>query len=103
MSGITPACAGKRDCPGILSGRHRDHPRVCGEKSDQYEILDELRGSPPRVRGKVNKSIQREGLGGITPACAGKSYAPKNVRFLPWDHPRVCGEKLPLKHLANVL
>ena len=50
--GITPACAGKSGCH---RGRRRscwDHPRVCGEKSDDCNFRCCSRGSPPRVRGK---------------------------------------------------
>ena len=52
-----------------------------------------VRGSPPRVRGKVPSFILRLNSSRITPACAGK-----RPRFLwqpgrLWDHPRVCGEK----------
>ena len=31
----------------------------------------------------------------ITPACAGKSSGQRPASMLPWDHPRVCGEKYP--------
>ena len=34
---------------------------------------------------------------GITPACAGKSRLQGSNLQLPGDHPRVCGEKRPLK------
>ena len=30
--GITPACAGKRECADLTAAAPRDHPRVCGEK-----------------------------------------------------------------------
>ena len=29
----------------------------------------------------------------ITPACAGKSLRLYSFMVMPWDHPRVCGEK----------
>ena len=50
-------------------------------------------GSPPRMRGKGCYMQELSGETGITPACAGKSWA-----LLGWgrgvpDHPRVCGEK----------
>ena len=91
--GITPACAGKRlcvvsRCPGLP-----DHPRVCGEKVVSFIFFHHYIGSPPRVRGKGLCACGGEGDRGITPACAGKSYA----RYENWhdikDHPRVCGEK----------
>ena len=34
LSGITPACAGKRRGRGTLRTQGQDHPRVCGEKSN---------------------------------------------------------------------
>ena len=51
----------------------RDHPRVCGEKEYVDREQDAEKGSPPRVRGKVN--------------------LPTNVVDKRRDHPRVCGEK----------
>ena len=74
MSGITPACAGKRGRPHSGPGTTRDHPRVCGEKA-AFTRLDDLRN-------------------GITPACAGKSNARPSPCGAGRDHPRVCGEKL---------
>ena len=91
---------------------------MCGEKStsDSGVVLE--RGSPPRVRGKVgNRPLWRDKRG-ITPACAGKSSMEVRVlgtvtRITPAcagksnfaagrdrtfrDHPRVCGEKAPLR------
>ena len=51
--GITPACAGKSCRRSVCSLRSRDHPRVCGEKQTDSYSWAFLRGSPPRVRGKV--------------------------------------------------
>ena len=64
--GITPAYAGKRTDTGEFSA-------ACGEKSDQLSGVDLQLGSPPRMRGKVNKFNEPLRRGGITPACAGKS------------------------------
>ena len=71
--GITPACAGRRAAKKTRRCRKKDHPRVCGEKT---EI--------------VRTFCQRVG---ITPACAGRSF--ETVGQCEWaeDHPRVCGEK----------
>ena len=111
--GITPACAG-RSCTGSRPRpRSEDHPRVCGEKAFMpmkysrqngspprvrgEEIIrrygDEDGGSPPRVRGEV---CVMQGIAmkkGITPACAGRSFAERTCRDRYQDHPRVCGEK----------
>ena len=51
--GITPAYAGKSGRRYIIASRHRDHPRVCGEKSVVNDQMPIARGSPPRMRGKV--------------------------------------------------
>ncbi len=91
--GITPACAGKSFSFFIRISQYRDHPRVCGEKSDSLLMKGMRMGSPPRVRGKVF-GLQLDDLEfGITPACAGKSVFHFHFLLLFWDHPRVCGEK----------
>ena len=92
-SGITPACAGKSAGVDDRCRLRQDHPRVCGEKPTEPEMLRSALGSPPRVRGKECGKARRAGAEGITPACAGKSRR-WPLRSAPaWDHPRVCGEK----------
>ena len=73
--GITPACAGKRCASPNIAARFKDHPRVCGEElaKAQGEVLN--KGSPPRVRGRVNHGFMTPFQDRITPACAGKSHA----------------------------
>ena len=69
---ITPAYAGK-SCIRVASiGRSRDHPRVCGEKSLFFIASVELKGSPPRMRGKESNARRKGQAHGITPAYAGK-------------------------------
>ena len=92
-SGITPACAGKRTRHTAEGRVHRDHPRVCGEKSRPSCRSSAARGSPPRVRGKAAAVCNRDCHVGITPACAGKSPLLPVLAASAWDHPRVCGEK----------
>ena len=70
---ITPACAGKSFPAFKLSDRCRDHPRVCGEKYGSARMRRVIRGSPPRVRGKVPLHYYSRFHSRITPACAGKS------------------------------
>ena len=90
---ITPACAGKSMAWMPTSISRRDHPRVCGEKwcLGMHCMCD--RGSPPRVRGKVQFSRLRDFHGRITPACAGKRETDFPGICPAGDHPRVCGEK----------
>ena len=71
--GITPACAGKSLLARTSSACPWDHPRVCGEKRQNLGPHTARKGSPPRMRGKVNQYVHDELRLGITPACAGKS------------------------------
>ena len=91
--GITPAYAGKRvQIPEYLGGG-RDHPRVCGEKIRAIFKMAFSLGSPPRMRGKVKKTVLDLSRLGITPAYAGKSASLNVLTLVFRDHPRVCGEK----------
>ena len=84
---------GKAQGVAVCETLGEDHPRVCGEKTSHSINRYRSSGSPPRVRGKVCVTFAWRHANGITPACAGKSYA-AIARLLPcWDHPRVCGEK----------
>ena len=89
---ITPACAGKTPFDGAHFDGVQDHPRVCGENVDPVHTVPRAVGSPPRVRGK--RAMKRQGVkaGGITPACAGKTFKMHYFAFSARDHPRVCGE-----------
>ena len=92
-AGITPACAGKSLSAALMSARSGDHPRMCGEKLYWLPVRSCCGGSPPHVRGKALLTQCRSAGVGITPACAGKSFAPLAVWFIFGDHPRMCGEK----------
>ena len=70
---ITPAYAGKsRYFSGGRRDR-RDHPRLCGEKSDLFLNVRKPVGSPPPMRGKVGGEGEGKDRVRITPAYAGKS------------------------------
>ena len=71
--GITPAYAGKSPLRAVFWCRHRDHPRVCGEKSLAFWHFWRCTGSPPRMRGRAITHTTRRIHYGITPAYAGKS------------------------------
>ena len=71
--GITPACAGKTGCKRARGALREDHPRVCGENSRTPGAYQRGEGSPPRVRGKHPYRSRIFSMGGITPACAGKT------------------------------
>ena len=90
---ITPAYAGKRLPLQDYSLACWDHPRVCGEKCVKAQEVKTTKGSPPRVRGKVDFYYFYTPNRRITPACAGKRTGRLMGKPLPGDHPRVCGEK----------
>ena len=98
--GITPAYAGKRIFKAWCGFSGRDHPRVCGEKGESCRSFSPGRGSPPRMRGKGQSQWYQLAEAGITPAYAGKRRKNGNCSNTNWDHPRVCGEKLPLVRVA---
>ena len=66
---------------------------MCGEKPLRSSATRFGTGSPPRVRGKALQTRCGGVLGGITPACAGKSWTVSAYKDAYRDHPRVCGEK----------
>ena len=68
-------------------------PRVCGEKLSSPKVKPPLQGSPPRMRGKAKCRRRAQRMRRITPAYAGKSLFHPAVVSIPWDHPRICGEK----------
>ena len=99
---ITPAYAGKS--AGYQSGRcgNQDHPRLCGEKYHMPLRVSPRAGSPPPMRGKGhNRKAEKGGLR-ITPAYAGKSCRNRGTDCNIWDHPRLCGEKKPTRHIRAI-
>ena len=93
--GITPAYAGKSCSSTGRAGGRGDHPRVCGEK---------IRVASPRItqRGKDHVAHSCKGCVGSTPAYAGKSLFCFTAAVPIQDHPRVCGEKIPMAGNAPV-
>ena len=72
LSGITPACAGKRKRSRLQRSGTGDHPRVCGEKLFDLTAKVTDKGSPPRMRGKDVYTVLKINPSGISPAYAGK-------------------------------
>ena len=91
--GITPAYAGKRVHSWTRWSTSEDHPRVCGEKRSPGFVTEEMRGSPPRMRGKARGRPLLFFRLRITPAYAGKREKEIMANEVSMDHPRVCGEK----------
>ena len=90
---ITPAWAGKREQKDGGSDGRWDHPRVGGEKSKLMASDINIKGSPPRGRGKAPMVKAKVLADGITPAWAGKSKVNCRNQNREKDHPRVGGEK----------
>ena len=82
-----------KPCPSRTTrAASRDHPRACGENEKKVMNEKALRGSPPRMRGKLFFIPSISSFFGITPAHAGKTHLSKISCRAPWDHPRACGE-----------
>ena len=99
--GITPAYAGKSTCLILFDTLLKDHPRVCGEKRCCTALCRPGVGSPPRMRGKANRGLNKPPVYGITPAYAGKSRGHDAGKPAHWDHPRVCGEKWAVRPTSH--
>ena len=91
--GITPAHAGKRQEYTAMACIREDHPRACGEKYMNLMKEQREKGSPPRMRGKVQPARGVRHPCRITPAHAGKSWPTTCWSRSTRDHPRACGEK----------
>ena len=98
---ITPAYAGKSKLSPNCIVVKRDHPRICGEKSQHIGARYIPKGSPPHMRGKASCLYFRVPLTGITPAYAGKSYRERYGHHQGRDHPRICGEKSTRKRRTD--
>ena len=70
--GITPAYAGKRANIISIAASIKDHPRLCGEKTDLTILMLNKLGSPPPMRGKGEDETIAAEDDRITPAYAGK-------------------------------
>ena len=94
--GITPACAGNT-CPlPLRRSPSRDHPRLRGEYELENLRAKDVEGSPPLARGIQDFTGEMYKKTGITPACAGNTFAHFLFGSRCWDHPRLRGEYLPV-------
>ena len=91
--GITPACAGNRQCDNLLHTCGWDHPRLRGEQTTAANPKSIIRGSPPLARGTADMLGRECYVGRITPACAGNSKADEEQKHRAKDHPRLRGEQ----------
>ena len=91
---ITPADAGKTRNTFARCAGGKDHPRGCGENGYFFPHLAVIMGSPPRMRGKLDRCMGAAAARRITPADAGKTRELRAVAAILEDHPRGCGENL---------
>ena len=94
VSGIIPAYAGNTRLRLRCGASPWDHPRVCGEHQGFLDLLNEGRGSSPRMRGTPVASFATIAVTGIIHAYAGNTSQCAALRAVLRDHPRVCGEHI---------
>ena len=68
-----PAYAGKTIGGGRVTSPRGEHPRVCGENVDVDMVILDLRGTSPRMRGKLSLTQHPKGWIRNIPAYAGKT------------------------------
>ena len=87
-----PAYAGKTERHTGKQPLTKEHPRVCGENVMVRKIRVCVKGTSPRMRGKLYQMVLVYRLRRNIPAYAGKTLeigeAPPGYE----EHPRVCGE-----------
>ena len=92
-----PACAGNGTTGSTSRSPTTVHPRVCGERSPASVTTCFVIGSSPRVRGTVGGDLRRGSGVRFIPACAGNGIQPPGPCGRGTVHPRVCGERLPMR------
>ena len=100
---ITPACAGKTPWVCIPWSWETDHPRMRGEDVTTTPANSSKVGSPPHARGRPGAVAGDFPVGGITPACAGKTRDHWLCAYKGPDHPRMRGEDLRLRIRSLVI
>ena len=68
---------------------------MCGKDHSLTSAIASTSGSPPHVRERLTRAELASFLGGITPACAGKTFRDATGVQILRDHPRMCGKDRP--------
>ena len=89
-----PAYAGKTSIKSAAIRQLKEHPRVCGENKFRRCRYHAARGTSPRMRGKLNRSMSCSCYLRNIPAYAGKTVDPNKQHTCIGEHPRVCGENI---------
>ena len=96
--GIIPAHAGSTGWVTVWKEGVRDHPRTCGEHVGVTTGEWGVSGSSPHMRGAQLVRAGHRLWQGIIPAHAGSTCCCRWWSARSWDHPRTCGEHLPVRH-----
>ena len=88
---IIPARAGQTARSRCRCRTARDHPRACGANGHGQHVTVDVRGSSPRVRGKLRRPPAKTPVTRIIPARAGQTGSSRPPWSAPSDHPRACG------------
>ena len=89
---LIPAHAGKTNVAPFGAFWWKAHPRACGENGSFHLCFETLKGSSPRMRGKLNQSEYDTISRRLIPAHAGKTFVPVASASGKAAHPRACGE-----------
>ncbi len=90
--GLIPAHAGNTAPHQTGKPTSRAHPRACGEHVIAPTLLEDIRGSSPRMRGAPALAVNGVHFVGLIPAHAGSTAFPDFADSFFWAHPRACGE-----------
>ena len=97
-----PAYAGKTGILENASSHASEHPRVCGENLTIVSTSPPMRGTSPRMRGKLFTTSMLTGAIRNIPAYAGKTKHTCHNAHVSAEHPRVCGENHRVKLAREV-
>ena len=92
--GLIPAHAGKTADSQPRPPSPPAHPRACGENKGVAVLGKGMKGSSPRMRGKLSTSLRAGKAGRLIPAHAGKTAHLASGDAPAPAHPRACGENL---------
>ena len=89
--GITSACAEQTSARRTSTCLSGDHLRVCGADVYREAVGVDQRGSPPRVRSRLDVEVDGLPMDRITSACAEQTATSGTCGGAWRDHLRVCG------------
>ena len=94
--GIIPADAGSTIRLPVRQSQRKDHPRRCGEHLIGLGVVHGVTGSSPQMRGAQDEAWELWDEMRIIPADAGSTTEYLEAISGDKDHPRRCGEHVPL-------